>query len=131
MATDETDLVGVRYIVDDVEAAVGFYTGLLGFTLRTRAGAAFADVTRGHLRLILSGPGSSGARAMPDGRQPVAGGWNRIVVVVDDIEAEVARLRDAGVTTFRNDVISGPGGSQTVFDDPAGNPVELFQPARG
>jgi catechol 2,3-dioxygenase-like lactoylglutathione lyase family enzyme len=121
------DLVSVRYLVDDVEAALAFYTGHLGFTVLTSAVPAFADVVRGRLRLLLSGPQSSAARPMSDGRQPQAGGWNRIHLIVEDIDAEVARLREAGVS-FRNDVISGPGGRQTVFDDPSGNPIELFQP---
>jgi catechol 2,3-dioxygenase-like lactoylglutathione lyase family enzyme len=120
--------VNVRYMVDDVDAAVAFYTMHFGFTLRTNASPAFADVVRGSLRLLLSGPKSSAGRPMPDGRQPGPGGWNRIHFVVDDIEAEVARLRAAGVK-FRNDIISGPGGKQIVLDDPSGNPIELFQPA--
>jgi catechol 2,3-dioxygenase-like lactoylglutathione lyase family enzyme len=120
------DLVSVRYLVDDVEGALAFYTEHLGFTVLTSALPAFADVVRGRLRLLLSGPQSSAARPMPDGRQPQPGGWNRIHLIVDDIDTEVARLREAGVT-FRNDVISGPGGRQTVFDDPSGNAIELFQ----
>jgi len=124
--TDE--MVSVRYMVDDVEAAVAFYTTHFGFTPGINAPPAFADVTRGHLRLLLSGPASSAGRPMPDGRQPEPGGWNRVHFVVDDIKAEVERLRDAGVS-FRNDIVTGPGGSQIVLDDPAGNPVELFQPA--
>ena len=122
------DLVNVRYIVDDVEAAVAFYTTHFGFTLRTDRAPAFADVVRGHLRLLLSGPTSSGGRPLPDGRRPEPGGWNRIHFVVDDLEAEVRRLRSAGLS-FRSEIISGPGGSQIVLDDPAGNPIELFQPA--
>jgi catechol 2,3-dioxygenase-like lactoylglutathione lyase family enzyme len=122
------DLVSVRYLVDDVAAAFAFYTAHLGFTELTNFAPAFADVVRGNLRLLLSGPASSAARPMPDGRQPHAGGWNRIHLIVDDIEAETARLRDAGVQ-FRSDIITGPGGAQIVFDDPSGNPVELFQPA--
>jgi catechol 2,3-dioxygenase-like lactoylglutathione lyase family enzyme len=122
------DTVHVRYLVDDVQAAIDFYTTHLGFALRSRPGPAFADVTRGNLRLLLSGPDSSAARPMPDGRQPVPGGWNRIHFLVDDLAAEVARLRAAGLT-FRSDIVRGPGGSQIVLDDPAGNPVELFQPA--
>ncbi len=124
----DTNMVHVRYMVDDVEAAVVFYTTHLGFTVLTNAGPAFADVKRGNLRLLLSGPSSSAGRPMPDGRQPSPGGWNRIHLLVDDIEAEVARLRGAGVR-FRNDVVTGPGGKQILLDDPSGNPIELFQPA--
>jgi catechol 2,3-dioxygenase-like lactoylglutathione lyase family enzyme len=120
--------VQVRYLVDDVEAAVDFYTANLGFTAEAVMLPAFADVRRGNLRLLLSGPASSAGRPMPDGRAPSPGGWNRIHLIVDDINAEVARLRDAGVP-FRNDVVTGPGGRQILLDDPAGNPVELFQPA--
>jgi len=116
-------------MVDDVDAAVSFYTTHLGFTLLSSAAPAFADVTRGNLRLLLSGPTSSAGRAMPDGRQPGPGGWNRIQFVVDDIAAEVERLRGAGLR-FRNDMVRGPGGAQILFDDPSGNPIELFQPAR-
>ena len=122
------DTVNVRYMVDDVDAAVAFYTTHLGFSVRTSFAPAFADVVRGGLRLLLSGPSSSAGRPMPDGRTPGPGGWNRIHFIVEDIDAEVERLRAAGVT-FRSDVISGPGGRQIVLDDPAGNPVELFQPA--
>jgi catechol 2,3-dioxygenase-like lactoylglutathione lyase family enzyme len=121
-------LANVRYMVDDVQTAVDFYTTHFGFTLRSSAAPAFADVTRGNLRLLLSGPTSSAGRPMPDGRRPSPGGWNRIELVVDDLAAEVERLRAAGLT-FRNDIVTGPGGSQIVLDDPAGNPVELFQPA--
>jgi catechol 2,3-dioxygenase-like lactoylglutathione lyase family enzyme len=123
------DLVSVRYLVDDVDAALSFYTTHLGFKELTNFSPAFADVVRGNLRLLLSGPASSAARPMPDGRQPVAGGWNRIHLIVDDIQAETARLRDEGGVVFRNDIVTGPGGSQIVFDDPSGNPIELFQPA--
>ena len=122
------ELVNVRYMVDDVEAAVDFYTTHFGFTLRFSAAPAFADVVRGNLRLLLSGPKSSAGRPMPDGRKPEPGGWNRIHFIVDDIAAEVDRLRAAGVK-FRNEVVTGPGGRQILLDDPAGNPVELFQPA--
>ena len=122
---DET--VNVRYMVDDVEAAIDFYTRHLGFTLGTSMAPAFADVRRGSLRLLLSGPASSAGRPMPDGRQPGPGGWNRIHLIVDDIQAEVERLRAEGLT-FRNDVIKGPGGMQILLDDPSGNPIELFQP---
>jgi len=120
--------VNVRYMVDDVQAAVDFYTTHFGFTVNTAALPAFADVTLGNLRLLLSGPRSSAGRSMPDGRTPEPGGWNRIHFIVDDIAAELDRLRDAGVT-FRNEIISGPGGRQILLDDPSGNPVELFQPA--
>jgi catechol 2,3-dioxygenase-like lactoylglutathione lyase family enzyme len=123
------ELVNVRYMVDDVDAAVGFYTDHLGFTLLSSAGPAFADVRRGNLRLLLSGPTSSAGRPMSDGRQPAPGGWNRIHLIVDDIEGEVERLRAAGLS-FRNDIVTGPGGRQILIDDPAGNVVELFQPAR-
>lgn len=122
------EYASIRYIVNDVATSVEFYTSRLGFTTLTNFAPAFADVARGHLRLLLSGPISSGARVLPDGRQPIAGGWNRIHLIVDDINAEVARLAGAGVT-FRSEVISGPGGSQIVLDDPSGNPIELFQPA--
>ena len=122
------NMVHVRYMVDDVDSAVDFYTRHFGFTVGTNASPAFADVTRGHLRVLLSGPTSSAGRPMPDGGKPQPGGWNRIHFVVDDIEAEVQRLRTAGVH-FRNDIISGPGGRQILLEDPAGNPIELFQPA--
>ena len=124
--TDST--VHVRYLVDDVQAAIDFYTTQLGFTPNTTFLPAFADVRRGNLRLLLSGPASSAGRAMPDGRRPEPGGWNRIHLLVPDIDTEVSRLRAAGVE-FRSDVVTGPGGRQIVLDDPAGNPVELFQPA--
>ena len=126
MRNDE--VVSVRYMVDDVEAAVTFYTKVLGFALRFSAVPAFADVSRGNLRLLLAGPASSAGRPMPDGRQPGPGGWNRIHFIVDDIEAEVARLRAEGVS-FRNEIVTGPGGKQILAEDPAGNVVELFQPA--
>lgn len=128
MTADLADMVNVRYLVDDVDAAIDFYTTTLGFVLRFSAAPAFADVTRGQLRLLLSGPASSAGRPMPDGVKPGPGGWNRIHLIVDDIAAEVTRLRAAGVR-FRSDIVSGPGGRQIVFDDPAGNPIELFQPA--
>jgi len=121
--------VNVRYMVDDVEAAIAWYTQHLGFELISSAAPAFADVKRGSLRLLLSGPKSSAGRPMPDGEQPRPGGWNRIHLVVDDLAAEVARLRAADVR-FRNDVVSGPGGSQILLQDPSGNFVELFQPGR-
>lgn len=126
--TDVNDLVSVRYLVDDVQASLDFYTGHLGFEVNLDAAPAFADVLRGNLRLLLSGPQSSAGRPMPDGARPGPGGWNRIHLIVDDIEAEVARLREAGVP-FRNDIVSGPGGRQILIEDPSGNVVELFQPA--
>ena len=120
--------VNVRYMVEDVDAAIAFYTTHLGFTLLTRQAPAFADVTRGDLRLLLSGRTSSAGRAMPDGRQPVPGGWNRFQVVVEDLAAEVDRLRQAGLR-FRNEIVRGPGGAQILLEDPSGNLIELFQPA--
>jgi catechol 2,3-dioxygenase-like lactoylglutathione lyase family enzyme len=121
--------VNVRYMVDDVAAAVAFYTTHLGFALLSNAAPAFADVTRGDLRLLLSGATSSAGRPMPDGRRPEPGGWNRIQLVVTDIVAEVERLRAAGLS-FRNEIVRGPGGAQILLEDPSGNLVELFQPAR-
>ncbi len=128
MPNDLTELVSVRYMVADVDAAVDFYTTHLGFTVRMSAAPAFADVTRGRLRLLLSGPASSAGRPMPDGTVPVPGGWNRIHLIVGDIAAEVERLRATGVS-FRNDIVKGPGGQQILLEDPSGNVVELFQPA--
>ena len=124
----EEDLVSVRYMVDDVQDTIDFYTHHFGFTLRHSALPAFAEVVRGKLRLLLAGPESSAGRPMPDGRKPGPGGWNRIHLIVDDIAAEVERLRAAGLS-FRNDIVSGPGGQQILLDDPSGNPIELFQPA--
>ena len=121
------ETVHVRYLVDDVDAAIAFYVTHFGFELLTNQAPAFADVQRGNLRLLLSGPSSSAARPMPDGRQPEPGGWNRIHLLVGDIGSEVERLREAGLT-FRNEIVKGPGGSQILVDDPAGNPIELFQP---
>ena len=118
----------VRYMVSDVGEAVDFYTKHFGFEAVGPSSPAFAAVTRGTLRLLLSGPQSSAGRAMPDGVQPGPGGWNRIHFIVEDIGAEVERLRSAGLT-FRNEILSGPGGQQVLLDDPAGNPIELFQPA--
>jgi catechol 2,3-dioxygenase-like lactoylglutathione lyase family enzyme len=128
MPNDPNDLVSVRYMVDDVDAAIDFYTRHLGFTLRMSAAPAFADVARGRLRLLLSGPRSSAGRPMPDGTVPEPGGWHRIHLIVTDIAAEVDRLRAAGLT-FRNDIVKGPGGQQILLEDPSGNVVELFQPA--
>jgi catechol 2,3-dioxygenase-like lactoylglutathione lyase family enzyme len=126
MTTTPDDLAGVRYIVDDVAAAVRFHTTHLGFTLRTNPAPAFADVVRGPLRLLLSGPASSGARATPE--DSTAPGRNRIHLIVNDLETEIARLRAAGLS-FRGDVIAGPGGKQILLTDPAGNLIELFEPA--
>jgi catechol 2,3-dioxygenase-like lactoylglutathione lyase family enzyme len=120
--------VSVRYMVDDVDEAVRFYTSRFGFEPGQSASPAFAEVIRGNLRLLLAGPESSAGRPMPDGRRPGPGGWNRIHLVVDDIAAEVERLRADGVA-FRNEIVSGPGGQQILLDDPSGNPIELFQPA--
>ena len=121
--------VNVRYMVADVAAAVEWYTKHLGFSVLSNAAPAFADVTLGSLRLLLSGPASSAGRPTLDGARPGPGGWNRIHLIVDDLAAEVARLRAAGAQ-FRNDVVTGPGGSQILLVDPSGNLVELFQPAR-
>ena len=126
--TDPSEMVNVRYMVDDVEAALAFYTKFFDFKVLTSFVPAFADVARGNLRLLLSGPTSSAARPMPDGAKPGPGGWNRIHLIVDDIDAEVVRLREAGAR-FRNDILEGPGGRQILLQDPSGNFVELFQPA--
>ena len=126
--SEATGTVSVRYMVDDVEAAVDFYTKVLDFEVLTNFPPVFADVTHGNLRLLLSGATSSAGRPMPDGAKPGPGGWNRIHLIVDDIDAEVARLRAAGAS-FRNDVLSGPGGKQVLLQDPSGNVIELFQPA--
>jgi catechol 2,3-dioxygenase-like lactoylglutathione lyase family enzyme len=128
MAIASTQRASVRYLVDDVDRAVDFYTTYLGFTLGHHAVPAFADVMRDPLRLLLSGPTRSGARPIPDGSTPVPGGWNRIHLIVDDITAEVARTRVAGLS-FCNNIISGPVGQQILLHDPAGNLVELFHPA--
>jgi catechol 2,3-dioxygenase-like lactoylglutathione lyase family enzyme len=122
------ETVNVRYMVDDVAESIAFYTKVLGFELLTNAAPAFADVKRGHLRLLLAGPASSAGRPMSDGAKPGPGGWNRIHFVVDDLDGEVSRLRDAGAQ-FRNDTVEGPGGKQILLLDPSGNVVELFQPA--
>ena len=121
-------IVNVRYMVEDVEATVQWYTTHFGFTLLSNQAPAFSDVKRGSLRLLLSGPSSSAGRPMADGQRPTPGGWNRIHLIVADLANEVSNLRSAGVT-FRNDVVQGPGGSQILAVDPSGNLVELFQPA--
>ena len=123
------ETVNVRYLVDDVEVAIDFYTRLFGFVVLTNASPTFADVQRGNLRLLLSGPMSSAGRPLADGAQPGPGGWNRLHFVVDDLAAEVARLEAAG-GAFRNPMVQGPGGKQILLVDPAGNLVELFEPAR-
>ena len=122
--------VSMRYITDDVPAAMHFYTTLLGFTVERDASPAFASVVRDGVRLLLSGDGSSGKRPLPDGRQQVPGGWNRVHLEVSDLAADVARLRAAGVSFRTNDIVIGPGGAQIILDDPSGNPVELFEPGR-
>jgi catechol 2,3-dioxygenase-like lactoylglutathione lyase family enzyme len=122
--------VSVRYMIDDVPAAIEFYTTFLGFTLEHDASPAFASVSRDGVRLLLSGEGSSGKRPLPDGRRQVPGGWNRIHLEVTDLEAEVNRLRAAGVPLRTAEIVSGPGGAQVIVDDPSGNPIELFQPRR-
>lgn len=124
------DTVSVRYMIDDVEAAVAFYTQHLGFTMDHNAAPAFASVTRGRLRLLLSGEKSSGSQPLADSTKPVPGGWNRIHLVVADVAAEADRLRAAGVKFLRNDIVSGPGGSQIWIVDTSGNPIELFQSTR-
>lgn len=125
----DTQHVNVRYMVDDVQQSVDWYTKHLGFNLLSNAAPAFADVERGALRLLLSGGKSSAGRAMPDGAKPEPGGWNRFELVFDDLETEVERLRAVGVK-FRNDIVTGPGGKQILVEDPSGNMIELFQPAR-
>ena len=122
-----TEIVNVRYMVNDVQEAVDWYVGHFGFTV-ILASPAFGSVERGHLRLLLSGKASSAGRPMPDGRQPEPGGWNRFQFITEDIGVEVERLRARGVK-FRNEILSGPGGSQILAEDPSGNVVELFQPA--
>jgi catechol 2,3-dioxygenase-like lactoylglutathione lyase family enzyme len=123
------DFVNVRYMVDDVEREVQWYTTHFGFRLLSSKLPAFADVAKGNLRLLLSGSTSSAGRAMPDGRLPEPGGWNRFELIVSDLAADVERLRAKGVK-FRNDIVTGPGGSQILAEDPSGNLIELFQPAR-
>jgi catechol 2,3-dioxygenase-like lactoylglutathione lyase family enzyme len=123
-------MASVRYITDDVDAAVAFYVERLGFDVEMRPGPGFAMLSRGDLRLLLNEPGAGGAgQPMPDGRTPEPGGWNRFQIEVPDLEREVAALRAAGAE-FRGEIVTGRGGSQILLDDPAGNPVELFQPAR-
>ena len=123
-----SSIVNVRYMVDDVDVAVAWYTKHLGFALLSNRAPAFADISLGSLRLLISGPTSSAGRPMPNGERPRPGGWNRIHLIVDNLAAEVARLRADGVQ-FRNDVVTGPGGSRVLLVDPSGNVVELFEPA--
>jgi predicted enzyme related to lactoylglutathione lyase len=123
----QTDQVNVRYMVEDVNAAIEFYTKYLGFTIGINAAPAFADVTRGNLRLLLSGRKSSAGRAMPDGTLPFPGGWNRIELVFENLSEEVEKLKAQGLH-FRNDIVTGPGGSQILLIDPSGNFIELFEP---
>jgi catechol 2,3-dioxygenase-like lactoylglutathione lyase family enzyme len=125
----ETQHVNVRYMVDDVQQSVDWYTKHLGFSLLSNAAPAFADVERGALRVLLSGEKSSAGRPMPDGARPTPGGWNRFELVVDDIEAEVEKLRVSGLK-FRNDIVRGPGGAQILLEDPSGNVIELFEPKK-
>jgi catechol 2,3-dioxygenase-like lactoylglutathione lyase family enzyme len=125
---ENNEMVSVRYMVDDVDEAIAYYTKFLGFELITHPAPPFADVKRGNLRLLLAGPDSSAGRPMPDGTKPGPGGWNRIHLIVDDLDTEVTRLRDGGAK-FRNDIVEGPGGKQILLQDPSGNVVELFQPA--
>ena len=120
--------ISVRYMIEDVPAAIGFYTKLLGFTLEHDASPAFAAVSRDGVRLLLSGEGSSGKRPLPDGRHQVPGGWNRMHLTVTNLEAEVERLRAAGVPFRTHEIVRGPGGAQVIIDDPSGNPIEIFQP---
>jgi len=126
----KNETVNVRYMVDDVEESIAFYTKVLDFEVLSNAAPAFADVQRGNLRLLLSGPKSSAGRAMADGTKPGPGGWNRIHFIVDDFDKEVTRLTEAGAT-FRSDAVVGPGGKQILLQDPSGNIVEIFQPAGG
>src|SRR5262249_45564438 len=121
-------MASVRYMVNDVAASVAFYTEHLGFQVAQRMGPAFASVSKGDLTLWLAGPQSSAGRPMPDGRKPEPGGWNRLVIEVEDLTATVERMKQAGIR-FRNDIVTGPGGKQILVDDPSGNPIEIFQPA--
>jgi glyoxylase I family protein len=123
-------IAAVRYQIKDVDRAIRFYTELLDFKVESKAGAAFAMVSRGQLQLVLSGPGSSGARPMPDGRQQEPGGWNRIILYVPDLDAQIQKLKPAGVH-FRNAVEVGPGGKQIQIEDPDGNPIELHEGGAG
>ncbi len=127
MAQLPTSIVSVRYMIDNVPEAIAFYTKYLGFSVETDASPAFASVKSGNLRLLLSGEQSSGRRPMPDGTRPTPGGWNRIELPVEDIEKEAQRLKAAGVKFRRDDIVTGPGGSQVWLQDPSGNLIELFE----
>jgi glyoxylase I family protein len=122
------EMAAIRYLVNDVDRAIAFYTQQMGFKLQQQMGPAFASVAKGDLTLWLSGPQSSGARPMPDGRRPEPGGWNRLVLEVEDLPSRVAEMKQAGVH-FRNEIVVGPGGKQILVEDPDGNPVEFFEPA--
>lgn len=128
-AISRNEVASVRYQVADINRAIEFYTQQLGFALEQKHGDAFAAVSIGNLRLILSGPGSSGARPMPDGRMQQSGGWNRILVYVEQLKERVRTLEASGVP-FRNTIETGPGGSQILIDDPDGNPIELHEPPK-
>src|SRR5262249_22489952 len=126
--TERREMVNVRYMVDEVDEAIAFYTKFLDFRVLTSFVPAFADVARGNLRLLLSGPTSSAGRPMPDGAKPEPGGWTRTHLIIDDMDTEVPRLRDT-CARFRNDILQGPGGKQILLQDPSGNLIELFEPA--
>jgi catechol 2,3-dioxygenase-like lactoylglutathione lyase family enzyme len=127
---EDSAIAAVRYQIRDVDRAIAFYTELLGFKLERKAGTAFAMISRGPLQLVLSGPGSSGARPMPDGRKQEPGGWNRIILYVASLDAEIQKLQNAGAR-FRNTVEAGPGGKQIQVEDPDGNPIELHEGGAG
>jgi catechol 2,3-dioxygenase-like lactoylglutathione lyase family enzyme len=125
----ENDMASIRYMIEDVDQAITFYTRHLGFTLELNASPAFARVTRGDLHLLLSGPQSSGARALPDGQRPSPGGWNRLVIEVEHLPTVRETLKQAGVPFRRDDIVRGPGGQQIWIEDPSGNLIEVFEPA--
>jgi len=125
----EKDMASIRYMIEDVDQAITFYTRHLGFTLEWNASPAFAQVTRGDLHLLLSGPQSSGARPLPDGQRPSPGGWNRLVIEVEHLPAVMETLKQAGVPFRRDDIVRGPGGQQIWIEDPSGNLIEVFEPA--
>jgi catechol 2,3-dioxygenase-like lactoylglutathione lyase family enzyme len=125
----EKDMARIRYMIEDVDQAITFYTRHLGFTLEWNASPAFAQVMRGDLHLLLSGPQSSGARPLPDGQRPSPGGWNRLVIEVEHLPAVMETLKQAGVPFRRDDIVRGPGGQQIWIEDPSGNLIEVFEPA--